>query len=156
MDLTFFIFYFFIDFIVAKPESAANREHVMTIQPEQLIQDTHGNSQRETEVLRQEEEQQRFRQADNECDENWKAGNSKNNAPKDCKVYSSKGWCNKHGGYGPNWDFWDWGNFGKYANKAGKTAMVCPQCGCREDGHMQSIAKKEIQDFLKSKIWHML
>ena len=75
-----------------------------------------------------------------DCNENWKAKNSKSHNVKDCERYRKEGWCTKDGDYGPNWKQ-RWGNFDKYAEKIctwskcrkGKlpTALSCPQCGCR-------------------------
>jgi len=75
-----------------------------------------------------------------DCNENWKAKNSKPHNVKDCERYRKEGWCTKDGDYGPNWKQ-RWGNFDKYAEKIctwskcrkGKlpTALSCPQCGCR-------------------------
>jgi len=78
---------------------------------------------------------------DVKCDENWKAKNHKTSDVKTCERYSNEGWCHKNGGYGTNWDFYEWNNFGNYADAAGRTALVCPQCGC---GRVQS----EINEFL--------
>jgi len=92
---------------------------------------------------------------DDECDENWKAKNHKPSKVKNCETYSNEGWCHKDGGYGPNWNFEDWNNFGKYADAAGRTALVCPQCGCRDssskirdDNRIRNIAQSEINEFL--------
>jgi len=65
---------------------------------------------------------------DYECDKTWKAGNHKWYKIRNCEKYSSKRWC-KDGGYGPNWKP-KWGLFEKYADAKGRTARVCPQCGC--------------------------
>jgi len=85
---------------------------------------------------------------DVKCDENWKAKNHKTSDVKNCKRYSNEGWCHKNGGYGPNWNFDEWNNFGKYADVEGRTALVCPQCGCRLDNRMRNIAQSEINAFL--------
>jgi len=64
-----------------------------------------------------------------ECDETWTAGNSKAHNVKNCETYSDNKYCTKGGHYGPNWRR-KWGTFEKFADDRGRTALVCPQCGC--------------------------
>jgi len=58
------------------------------------------------------------------CDENWVSGNNKG-----CDVYSRNQWCTREGGYGSSWEE-RWISFEKWADSLGRSALVCPQCGC--------------------------
>ena len=46
-------------------------------------------------------------------------------------MYEHQGYCNETG-YGPKWNFQKWGTFADDLNVDGngRTARVCPQCGC--------------------------
>merc|ERR1719348_1172931 len=59
------------------------------------------------------------------CDVGWK---SKTN--KTCCEYETKEWCQRNGEFGKNWDKQEWGTFDDWANEQGRSALVCPQCGC--------------------------
>ena len=79
-----------------------------------------------------------------ECDANWEAWNSRAGNKKDCDRYRKEGWCTEDGDYGETWKP-RWGTFERYAEKkcydwkangecaieVGRTALACPQCGCR-------------------------
>lgn len=80
-----------------------------------------------------------------ECDANWEAWNSRAGNKKDCDRYHKEGWCTEDGDYGETWKP-RWGTFERYAEKkcyewkangecaieeVGRTALACPQCGCR-------------------------
>jgi len=68
------------------------------------------------------------------CDKNWKASNGNR-----CKDYHENNWCKRgseRGGeshYGSGWQT-KWVNFEKWASQTeygpGRSALVCPQCGC--------------------------
>jgi len=70
------------------------------------------------------------------CDKNWESHNGD-----DCKKYKSKRWCkvnyDRDGNmepdhYGGGWKKEERGKFERWADKWGRTALVCPQCGCVE------------------------
>ena len=64
------------------------------------------------------------------CDPAWKSWNGNR-----CKDYKKGKWCKTDGDhYGPNWKK-TWGTFKRWADAKGKTALVCPQCGCGEDSN---------------------
>merc|ERR1712215_142046 len=64
------------------------------------------------------------------CDPAWKSWNGNR-----CKDYGKEKWCKTDGDhYGPKWEK-KWGTFKLWANTKGKTALVCPQCGCSEDSN---------------------
>jgi len=64
------------------------------------------------------------------CDPAWKSWNGNR-----CKDYGKEKWCKTDGDhYGPKWEK-KWGTFKLWANTKGKTALVCPQCGCGEDSN---------------------
>ena len=46
-----------------------------------------------------------------------------------CQTYSDRHWCSSTGGYGENWHA-NYGPFEDYSSNS-ETALVCPQCGCR-------------------------
>ena len=48
-----------------------------------------------------------------------------------CEEYGNKKYCKKGGDhYGENWNRKKWGKFEDWADDQGRTALVCPQCGC--------------------------
>ena len=62
-----------------------------------------------------------------ECDDNW---HNPNNVTQSCDYFAKHKWCKQTGDhYGENWKS-GWGQFEKYADAHGRTAFVCPQCGC--------------------------
>jgi len=63
------------------------------------------------------------------CDSNWKARNHKPENPKTCKIYAQKAWC-ANLSYGDGWNP-KWGKFKNYTDHLGRTALVCPECGCK-------------------------
>jgi len=64
-----------------------------------------------------------------ECDGNWVSGRNTNG----CEEYGDKKYCKKGGDhYGENWNLKKWGKFEDWADDHGRTALVCPQCGCWE------------------------
>jgi len=66
------------------------------------------------------------------CDSAW---NSKGDG---CQKFADMKWCKKDGDhYGDNW-LKEWGTFEKWADGKGRTALVCPQCGC-ETGKARQI-----------------
>ena len=61
-----------------------------------------------------------------DCDANWKSSNGKG-----CKTYEAENYCKKDGDhYGSGWSYHSWGTFERYADSAGRTPLVCPECGC--------------------------
>ena len=60
------------------------------------------------------------------CDSNWKSYNGKG-----CKDYIDEKFCTENGTYGDGW-MSKWGKFDKWSDARGRTALVCPQCGCVE------------------------
>jgi len=67
--------------------------------------------------------------AGHQCDETWRAGNHRKDKIKNCQKYKDSYWCDYQGKY---WFRWEerWGTFEDYADADGRTALVCPQCGC--------------------------
>merc|ERR1712168_1679810 len=65
------------------------------------------------------------------CSDDWKAGNHNDDNPKTCQRYIEEEWCTKDGALGPRWKD-HWGSFTDYADVNGNTALVCPQCGCKD------------------------
>merc|ERR1712142_885867 len=64
-----------------------------------------------------------------ECDGNWVSGRNSNG----CEEYGEKKYCKKGGDhYGDDWNHEKWGKFEDWADDQGRTALVCPQCGCWE------------------------
>jgi len=64
------------------------------------------------------------------CDANWKSGKNTNG----CKEYIVNEYCKKDGDhYGSNWAT-RWGTMEDWADEQGRTALVCPQCGCKATG----------------------
>jgi len=64
-----------------------------------------------------------------QCDADWKNGFGEN-----CQMYGQNSWCKKSGDhYGPAWQS-QWETFEKWADQEGRTALVCPQCGCEDAG----------------------
>ena len=62
-----------------------------------------------------------------QCDLGWKAHNGNG-----CEKYGQSKWCKTDGDhYGSGWKE-KWENFEKWADDKGRTALVCPQCGCEE------------------------
>ena len=60
------------------------------------------------------------------CDENWIAHNDKT-----CAQYETYNYCKKDGDhYGSAWQD-KWGKFEGWADNEGRSALVCPQCGCQ-------------------------
>ena len=60
------------------------------------------------------------------CDANWQANNGDG-----CQQYASKKWCKADGDhYGPEWNSLKLGTFERWADDLGRTAEICPQCGC--------------------------
>ena len=50
----------------------------------------------------------------------------------DCDEYKMNNWCKEDGDhYGSAWES-QWGYFSRYTDSNGRTALVCPQCGCKE------------------------
>jgi len=66
-----------------------------------------------------------------ECDSTWTAGNHKTKVPKTCEVYKAMKYC-ADGSYGSGWKN-RWGTFEDYADSKGRTALICPECGCEGD-----------------------
>jgi len=66
------------------------------------------------------------------CDSSWRAGNHETSDPKTCKIYAEKKYC-AGGTYGSGWLTFLWGKFEDYADDAGRTALICPECGCKDD-----------------------
>jgi len=64
----------------------------------------------------------------NLCDSTWTASNHKTSNPKNCKIYKEKKLCDGDL-YGSGWQT-KWGKFKDFADLAGRTALVCPECGC--------------------------
>merc|ERR1712142_1162711 len=61
------------------------------------------------------------------CDPNWKAWNGKT-----CGFYEQHDYCKKDGDhYGSGWRKGTWGSFEGWSDDKGRTALVCPQCGCQ-------------------------
>ena len=58
-----------------------------------------------------------------DCNANWADSFGDN-----CQKYADKDWCSPTGGYGSEWRA-GWGTIENYAVD-GKSAFVCPQCGC--------------------------
>jgi len=66
-----------------------------------------------------------------DCDENWVSGRNSNG----CEEYGdpNNNWCKKDGDhYGSAWKK-NWGKFEDWADSRGRTALVCPQCGCIDE-----------------------
>jgi len=59
------------------------------------------------------------------CDANWIS-----NSESTCKMYEDNNWCTKDGSYGTGW-IDSFGIFDKWAVD-GRSALVCPQCGCKD------------------------
>merc|ERR550539_1740726 len=57
-----------------------------------------------------------------DCDPNFV---DRNGIP--CNIYSEFDYCTTEGKYGKSWPQ---GYFADYADANGRTALVCPQCGC--------------------------
>ena len=59
------------------------------------------------------------------CDSGWRANNGKG-----CEEYARNKYCKKDGDhYGSGW-LPRFGKFKDFADGEGRTALVCPQCGC--------------------------
>ena len=62
------------------------------------------------------------------CNREWK-GKENNNT---CDYYEKEKLCKKTGNHkGEMWDD-DWGEIADFTDKDGNSALVCPQCGCKE------------------------
>jgi len=62
------------------------------------------------------------------CDGRWKAHNGNG-----CEKYGERNWCKTNGNhYGSNWNHKKWKTFEHWADSEGRTALICPQCGCEE------------------------
>ena len=60
------------------------------------------------------------------CDANWIAHDGKT-----CQNYTQELLCKKDGDhYGPNWNRTELGSFQDWSDEKGRTALVCPGCGC--------------------------
>ena len=60
------------------------------------------------------------------CDPDWKSWHHGNG----CAKYKKDKWCTEEGDhYGPEWNP-DWGKFEGWSDEKGRTALVCPECGC--------------------------
>ena len=57
------------------------------------------------------------------------------NSADNCAAHKKQEWCTSTGDYGPNWPYCAADSrrctFEDYAVN-GQTALVCPECGCRE------------------------
>jgi len=61
------------------------------------------------------------------CDETWKAVNGAG-----CKKYRDRRLCKMDGDhYGEGWSKSKWGTFNDWRDEKGRSALVCPQCGCK-------------------------
>jgi len=70
--------------------------------------------------------------AADECDADWKP--MWPHGGFDCQRFSDQEWCKKDGDhYGDKWDFLSYGTFDAFPDYKGRTALVCPQCGCQLD-----------------------
>lgn len=78
-----------------------------------------------------------------ECNSQWKDKDGYG-----CEVYRKNKWCSANGGYGVNWNSW------KFHSFKGKTALVCPQCGCTRncDPKWQDAQCFTCDDYKKYKI----
>merc|ERR1712130_735460 len=56
------------------------------------------------------------------CDSSWKDQDGYG-----CDTYKKHQWCTASGHYGKNWDTW------QFYKMNGKTALTCPQCGCKSN-----------------------
>jgi len=64
------------------------------------------------------------------CDSTWTASNHRTSYPKTCQIYADEKYC-ANGTYGSAWRKNSWGTFEDYADLEGRTALVCPECGCK-------------------------
>jgi len=64
------------------------------------------------------------------CDSTWTARNHKTSRPKTCHIYAQQKYC-ANGTYGSAW-LEGWGTFTDWRDSKGRTALVCPECGCKE------------------------
>merc|ERR1712130_817546 len=56
------------------------------------------------------------------CDSSWKDQDGYG-----CDTYKKHQWCTASGQYGKNWNTW------QFYKMNGKTALTCPQCGCKSN-----------------------
>jgi len=142
--IVFLLFFVTVAVINAKPHGSAAMEKGNKERKSEtvVIQRQHAPSNMSGEnaanLLQKDDEE-----ADEEvCDPAWSWNGFR------CKDYKKKKWCKTDGDhYGPNWKK-IWGTFKRWADAKGKTALVCPQCGCGEDSNQfdgTSSAKKICQ-----------
>ena len=62
-----------------------------------------------------------------DCDKHWKSHNGNR-----CQYYSRKKYCTEDGDVGPKWNTKKWGPLEGWSDDEGRTALVCPECGCQE------------------------
>jgi len=67
-------------------------------------------------------------QAQVSCDSTWTATNHRTSNPRTCQIYAQKKYC-ANGTYGSGWQE-GWGTFEDWTDSEGRTALVCPECGC--------------------------
>jgi len=65
------------------------------------------------------------------CDPGWIS-----NSDSTCKNYEDNNWCTQDGSYGTGWRK-EFDNFQYWADDSGRSALVCPQCGCGKNGAMR-------------------
>jgi len=75
------------------------------------------------------------------CNLHWESSNGG-----DCNEYKMNNWCKEDGDhYGSAWES-QWGNFSGWADSNGRTALVCFQCGCKEDWDAETKINKDYYD----------
>jgi len=80
-----------------------------------------------------------------QCDPNWADGEDWT-----CDDYADGCWC-LNGEKGPNWDDDNWGKFLEQKDDQGRTALVCPQCGCQlDDGTPYANPWCQVPDYIPS------
>ena len=61
------------------------------------------------------------------CDPSWHVRGEKT---QNCDRFAKRKWCKPTGKhYGENWRS-GWGKIEEYTDAKGRSALVCPQCGC--------------------------
>jgi len=62
------------------------------------------------------------------CDSTWRSRSGKT-----CQSYAENRFCTQNGTYGSGWRK-GYGTFENWADSEGRTALVCPECGCKAEG----------------------
>ena len=62
------------------------------------------------------------------CNPEWKSGDK----GRSCTEYKEFKYCTITGDYGSGWKIDEWGPF--VNGTGGESALVCPECGCKEKG----------------------